>query len=308
MNRGKTKFLITIVAALVSFLTLSRSYGYGEIGEYQLGSQWGKHRVWIGDLEGKSSAFSRAALATAYLNVGATGFYLGKFNGVHVLATNHHVCPVANECVGAEAQFRLLGIKVQITDFIISIKKIDLTLLVITVPPSQELAMAKVARNFAFKQKVYPGEPLMTFGFGIAGNPQNYLVGNVDSDCKVFSKAGDFRPVADPDRFNPVGYSAWSFVHGCDISHGDSGSALVDKRNGAVIGILWSGKFPKVKRVQNSSYLDQLYKNGSEEMWTELNFGIPATIIGETLQDVLYSGGLPSATKSTISALLSDGS
>jgi hypothetical protein len=42
------------------------------------------------------------------------GFYLGKFAGAHVLATNHHVCPVASDCVGGKADFRILGKKLKV--------------------------------------------------------------------------------------------------------------------------------------------------------------------------------------------------
>ncbi|MBS1958939.1 MAG: trypsin-like peptidase domain-containing protein [Bdellovibrionales bacterium] len=300
-----TKGFQVLLAVALAFAG-PRALGYGEIKDYQLGSEWGKRRVFTSDLEGRSYGYVRAAQATVYLTVGATGFYLGKYNGVNVVATNHHVCPTAKDCVGTQAQFRLLGLKARVIDFLVTIKNVDLTLLAIQFSNAADEAKAsRVARNFAFRQNAYQGEPLMTFGFGIANNPQNYLVGNEDSDCKIFSKTGDFRQTADPDKFNPVDYKAWSFVHGCDISHGDSGSALVDKRNGAIIGILWTGRFPKHKRVQDSSYLGKLYKAGSEEMWTELNYGIPATVIGSLLQDAMYSTSVRPDVKGVISALLS---
>jgi hypothetical protein len=287
-----------------SVLCVCSALGYGEIGDYQLGSEWGKHRVWAQDLEGKSAAYTRAAQATAYLSVGATGFYLGRFHGVHVLATNHHVCPTAQDCVGQTASFRLLGLKVRVTAFLVSIKSIDFTLLAVEVPRGSEDKLARVARNFAFHQPVYPGERLMTFGFGIAGNPQNYLVGNSDRDCRVFSKEGDYRLMGDPDKFNPVGYAAWSFVHGCDISHGDSGSALIDRDSGEVVGILWTGRFPKHKRAQDSGRLSEWERTADPGLWSELNYGVPSTIIGQKLRDAAYSSALPSATRAVLAELI----
>lgn len=297
------KGFLGLFGALI--LSVPAAYGYGEIGDYQLGSEWGKRRVWAQDLEGKSAAFTRGAQAAAYLSVGATGFYLGRFNGVHVVATNHHVCPTAADCVGETASLRLLGLRLRVTGFLVSIKSIDFTLLAVEAPRGSEAKLARIARPFAFHQPVYRGQRLMTFGFGVAGNPQNYLVGNNDADCRVFSKNGDYRLMGDPDKFNPVGYAAWSFVHGCDISHGDSGSALLDRDTGAIVGILWTGRFPKKKRAQDSARLDEWFRAGSPELWSELNYGIPSTIIGQKLQDAVYSSALPSQTKGVLAELLS---
>ena len=56
---------------------------------YRMGDEWGKKKVTIGELE-KKSPFQRAAMATGSVS-GGTAFYLGKYNGFHVVATNHHV-------------------------------------------------------------------------------------------------------------------------------------------------------------------------------------------------------------------------
>jgi hypothetical protein len=299
-------FMIRGILLGLGLLVSPLVWAYGDVQEYQIGSEWGKRRIWSSHLEGQSRGFQRAAQATAYLTAGATGFYLGQYAGVHVLATNHHVCPRASDCVGQMAQFRLLGLKFKVVDYLLTLKSLDLTLLAIQVSSVSEAdKLLRVAAPFAFRTPVRPGQLLMTFGFGVANNPQNYLVGNTDEDCRVFSKTGDYRKTADPDRFNPVKYKAWSFVHGCDISHGDSGSALVDRATGAVVGILWTGKFPKAKRIQDSQYLDRLLKTGSEEIWEELNFGVPSTIIGELLRDVVYATSTKTLTKRVVAEMLS---
>jgi hypothetical protein len=291
---------------LVGLSGLPALAGYGEIKEYQIGNEWGKRRVWRQDLEGHTAGYQRAAMATAYLTSGgATGFYLGQFGGLAVVATNHHVCPVVKDCLPGIAEFRLLGIRAKITHFLVTIKSLDLTLLAIETKTNSDLAkLNRVAANFEFRRPVLQGQMLATFGFGVAGNPQNYLVGNADSDCRVFSKTGDVRKMGDPDPFNPVAYSAWSFVHGCDISHGDSGSALVDRHNGQVMGILWTGKFPKSKWAQNSSNLDVWLKTSNEAVWKELNYAVPATAMLPLLQKALTAGGVSREAKQAIAELI----
>lgn len=300
------KYLILGVALSSSIFASAGPSEYGEIREYQIGSTWGKRRVWRQDLPQKSAAYQRAAQATAYLTLGsATGFYLGEFGGVSVVATNHHVCPSAKDCMGQGVQFRLLGIEAKTTHFLITIKSLDLTLLGVQFKSASEKAqLDRVAANLEFRRPVLQGQKLMTFGFGVANNPQNYLVGNSDQDCRVFSKTGDIRKMGDPDPHNPVEYSAWSFAHGCDISHGDSGSALVDERSGAVMGILWTGKFPKSQWAQNSQNLDLWLKTSNEAIWKELNYGVPATAMLPILRQALTSSNVSPVAKRVIQDLI----
>lgn len=92
-----------------------------------------------------------------------------------------------------------------------------------------EAVMRDAARPFDFTTPLKPGQMLATAGYGRGDNPRGELVGNEDSDCKVFSKENDFRFMRDPDELNPGEDLVWSFAHGCDVSHGDSGSAIVDR-------------------------------------------------------------------------------
>lgn len=273
-------------------------------GKYRIGDEWGKKKVTSETLKTESPGFARMALATAYLPVGGTGFYLGKFNGSHVVATNHHVCPKAFECVGDRADFRMLGKKFKITKFFITIPDVDLTLLAIDIPESEEAEMSEVARNFSFNQDVYKGQELITMGFGVAGNARNYLMANQDSDCKVFSEAGEYRHMADPDDINPGTYNAWSFANGCDVSHGDSGSAMVDRRTGDIVGIIWTGKIPKSRLAQNSENLDRMLQTSAPEIWKELSYAVPATKIKEYIRTYARSSKFDHQTREVFNALI----
>ncbi|MCM2279818.1 MAG: serine protease [Oligoflexia bacterium] len=260
---------------------------------YQLGDEWGKKPVSEADL--RDPVFARAAMATARVG-GGTGFYLGVFGGSHVVATNHHVCPSVRACVGSVVSFPLLKLRFKVTRSLGSWPQIDLSLLLIEVPKAEDAqTLGQVAANFDFDSPITAGQELLTVGFGSYDNPRSQLMGNQDHDCKVFSGENEFRLLADPDDYNPGPYRAWSFANGCDVSHGDSGSAIVDRKTGRPIGILWTGRIPKSSRVQSSAYLDQLLQAPTEEIWTELSYSVPAAKAREVLELLIGEGKIPGA-------------
>jgi hypothetical protein len=271
--------------------------------DYRLGDEWGKRPVSTEDLANARAAFKRGALATAKTG-GATGFYLGKFAGVHVMATNHHVYEGASQCLNRRVSFPLLNVSVTCEDFLGSWPEVDLALFVVRVNPADEAKLAAVAANFQYNDDVKTGQKLLTIGFGVAGNWMGNLMANEDSDCYVFSKDGEYRQMADPDRWNPGTYRAWSFALGCDVSHGDSGSAILDRESGKVVGIIWTGRIPKSDSVQSSAFLSQLAKNGGSEVWEELSYAVPAKKIGQHLRGLLGSSSLPENHRAIVEALL----
>ena len=270
------------------------------VDDYRIGDEFGKKPVTAGGLGGTSPVFQRAAKATAAYG-GGTAFYLGKFNGHHMVATNHHVAE--GGCQGP-ARFPLLGKSYSCERVYADWKEVDLDLFSIIVPEADEALLAPLGRNFSFDASIYTGQELLTVGFGIAGNPRRVMMANQDSDCKVFSDTGDFRLVADPDQYNPADYSAWSFVNGCDVSHGDSGSAFVDRNTGDVLGLIWTGKIPKSPKVLSSAYLAEMLRTKSPEIWTELAFCVPAPKIKERIQEELQASPGNNDRNRTLTAIV----
>ena len=312
------KILLNLSLSVVSTLAMSSAHAHMKlipqvdlaetmsagIEDYRIGSVWGKRPLTASDLAKETPAFQRAAQATAFLPVGGTGFYLGKFSGKHVLATNHHVCPSERDCLGDVVDFRLLKKRYKVKKFYITLPNVDLSLLAIDIPAADEKLMSSVARNFAFNKDIQKGMNLITIGFGVGGNPSNNIMGNNDADCKVFSQTGEYKLLADPDELNPADYKAWSFSHGCDVSHGDSGSAMVDRETSDVVGIVWTGKIPKAPIAQDSQALEQMLKSSSPLIWKELAFAVPAVKIKEFLIPLTTDSQLDAETKSVFKALI----
>ena len=268
--------------------------------DYRIGDDWGKLPVTPEQLATATPEFVRAAKVTSTYG-GGTAFYIGKFHGHHLMGTNHHVQASMN-CRGL-ARFQVLGAAYPCRKVLGHWPEIDFALFEITVPASDEAVLAKLAKNFSFDRPLTAGQLLLTIGHGIASNPGRRLVANQDSDCKVFSD--EVRLMGDPDEYNPGEYQAWSFANGCDVSHGDSGSAMIDRLTGEPVGIIWTGRIPKSSEAQSSATLDDWLRTGSHEIWKQLSYGVPATKIHEVLEGILESDtSLDRETVETLRAFL----
>lgn len=269
---------------------------------YRIGDEWGKKPVSNKDLE--DVYFARMAKATAKVNRGGTGFLLGLFDNKIVVATNHHVCPSVSACANTTVQFTLLGKTYRASEVFGSWPEIDLALLAINVPEAEAAALLQNASPFRFSTPIRTGDLLVTIGYGQGSNPMGALVGNQDSDCKVFSRTDDFRLMADPDDLNPGPYKAWSFANGCDVSHGDSGSAMMLRETGDVVGIIWTGRIPKSAAAQSSATIDQWLNAQSEDIWKELSYAVPAAKMKEFFQKLLQDPAAPASTVKVLQGML----
>ncbi len=270
--------------------------------DYQMGGEWGKYVVTPQMLDSASAAFKRGAYAAAKVS-SATGFYLGTFAGYQIVATNHHVLPRANRCTSA--YFPLLNKSFKCDKFFGTWTDVDLALFSIRVNSEADVAaLNAVGKNFDFDAELSPGRELLTIGFGVGNNPGQKMVANQDTDCVVYSGANDFRFMADPDDLNPGPYKAWSFANGCDVSHGDSGSAMLDRSTGNVLGIIWTGRIPKNSKVQTSEYMRNLLANPTEEIWEELSYGVPAVKIKAHFEKLIADASTAEETRTVLKALL----
>jgi hypothetical protein len=299
------KRIIVLAGLLISLSPLgSAQAGFGFDDTYRVGDTWGKFPVRAETLDQAPYGLKRSALATAQTG-GGTAFYLGKFAGYHVMATNHHVFEAAYQCLGNVVRFPLLGLRQKCAKFFGTWPDIDLALFALdALTLEQEAKLSPWAGNFAFDASIIQDTDLVTVGFGVGSNPTRALVENSDRDCRVISLTDEFRKMGDPDTYNPGPYKAWSFATGCDASHGDSGSSMVERATGRVLGILWTGRVPKDPIAQTSAGVDQMERDHSELVWTELTYAVPAPKIGEFLSVLRDNAATPEATRTMLTELL----
>ena len=289
-------------------LNKNMPFKFGIDLKYQIGAEWGKKIVTAESLKNESQIFQKAAMRTAKFGSMMTGhgtaFYLGKFNGKHIMASNYHVITTSKDCTQGTASFALMGKNFKCEKFLGSWSDVDFALVAISVKPEDEHLFEGLGQNMAFNSSLYAGQKLLTIGHGFANNPSQKLVANQDTDCIVYSQGDDVRFMADPDDVNPGDYSVWSFANGCDVSHGDSGSAMVDRETGDIVGIIWTGRIPKDKKVQDPSYLEQILSTNSEDIWKQLSYSAPSFKIKEVLLEYLDNNEVNVDTEETIRQIL----
>ncbi len=247
---------------------------------YQVGEFWSKKHI------AKASKKSQSLKeSVGEIGARATLFYIGKFNSKHWAITNNHVCPQStdNKCVNHWIKFsyyinnRGTALSGKITAVPLNIKNLDLALLEIKFDNLGTFERAPKALKFSSQAPHYQQE-LISLGYGVNNNEYGVLMIEEKSfECQVFSN--DIRLTKDPDTHNPIDYKVQSFLHGCDVSHGDSGSPILDRNNHEVVGLLWSGKFPKHKSISQYGF-EQL---PLPFLWQQLNFASPGFIIKKEL-------------------------
>ena len=256
-----------------------------EVADYLVGDRWTKGPVEEVFFQANPSLEKLKAVSRIH---SATSFYLGKKAGRHVYATNYHVCESKSICPpGTQITSPVINEPLILEQFIGSWSEIDIALFTVSMSHDQEVIMAKYALNFDFSFEQKPGTRLATAGYGFVANPLSKLTVTSDMDCVLYSD--EVRLMGDPDVFNESDYNAWSFAHGCDVSHGDSGSPILEYGSGKVVGIVWTGRVPKIAEVQNTSYLKRVLNTGDEEIiWHHLNYGVPASKIKLVLEESTF--------------------
>ncbi|WP_413581877.1 trypsin-like peptidase domain-containing protein [Bdellovibrio sp. HCB288] len=279
-----------------------------EVALYQKGDEWSVVDITEQDLQ--NPIVKKAYDATVQVGA-ASGIYLGKFNGKHIVATNSHAVGGPKDCKQFPPKV-VFGADTwtDTTACVGAWPEIELALLVVKPydingwdeeqdepGPAEydrgDKAVAGRASNFAFSKIPEFQTPLINVGFGIAGDaspdrgsPLKISTPRMtaDDDCRVLSQTGDARLLYDPDTINPLKYSAWSIAIACDISHGSSGSLMMNRGTGEVVAIGWTGTWPKAGQQHiTSREIDEISRSNSPELWSRVNYAVPAFKIKEFL-------------------------
>lgn len=293
------KKIIFSILILLGFLHQAFANDY-----YQLGSEWNKRLVNETELTTGPNALKKAMLGLGRVTGGATAFYIGKINGKHLGISNHHVYP--GGCRGEVIPFPFLKKTYLCTNLIGTWIEYDATVFELSVPAEDEPLLARAALTMGFRDEIYPGQKLLTLGFGHHRNPQLLPVVDDSDDCIVLSDRNEFRRVVDPTPNSEPEYNVWSIAYGCESSQGDSGSAVLDRQTGRVVSIVWTTKEPKIERVQDSQFLRSLAKTHGPEVWTEVSYGVALPKLAERIKRDVEdpASGLDQEQRSTLSELI----
>lgn len=276
--------------------TILSNYLKKWLPQVQAGSTWGRNAVSTKD-QIKNPKLLQAALSVAEFKRG-TAFYIGKHGGRHLMVTNAHV--VAGEenlpdridqfmgdqgCKDEKKnivhfKFALAGFEAECKQVLKIIPSLELSFVEMTVPSQEiESELSKIGIQLPTGPSVNTPNQLVVFGYGHfmnPGIPNLSLMMSTDSDCRSFSDVAAPKLIKDPDSTNSL-HKVHSFVMGCDVVSGDSGSPVLDLKDGNLIGIAWAGKFPKKNISSDEMQLKGFWN--SDLAWSQLNFAVPATLI-----------------------------
>ena len=267
--------------AFFFFLIVLHSTSFAQANPYQIGSKWGREAFTFENASQLPPVVAEQAKAVARFS-GGTAFYLGKFDGRHIMATNYHILPTALNCHRFNwSSFILLDEFFGCKSFIRSFSEIELALFELRVKPADENVFEGLGISMAGKENragLFYG-----FGYGYQNNPRRAsLLLSHDEHCRLFSNKIKF--LADPDTINPTDYQVWSGAIGCDLSHGDSGAPIFNA-SGGLVGINWTGGAPKPPIVLDDDYLASLLGSDLPGAWENLSYMVPLRKIQEVLQE-----------------------
>jgi hypothetical protein len=265
-----------IISCVTSLLTVSALADVEEtssnLARLQIGPSWNKFAVNPAALASFSPSLRKVALSTASFNEG-TAFYIGKFNGKHVMATNTHVLLEKDRaCRQATANFSLLRARFRCQKILSFLTDIELALFSIETTAADDPFFQRLGAELEIRNPVAANSPLFTVGHGGFQNPRNSLTFSSNGYCRTFSSTATPVYLPDLDSSDKLPYKVWSFAVGCNASWGDSGSPVVDPRTGKVLGLLWTSKFPKDQKMRDANYLNTILTSGDAVIWKQLTY------------------------------------
>ena len=272
------------------------------LAQPQIGDRWSRVAVTHETIQQGDAVFRTVFESTVRVN-DATGVFLGIYAGVPILMTAHHVMPDQENCTGREVIFYSPGkIKSALLETHFTCSRllgawadVDVSLFTLDETQSSNPTLQGRGLKPGFDAKISQFTMLYTMGHGSEQNPASALTADSGSDCYVANATDDFR-----FREN----TTWSMAVGCNESAGDSGSPVVDRATGLLLGVVWGGHTEKDPALANSAYLKQLVQSNSPDIWVQLNYASPMPVVGAMFRYILKTQQLDPQTVAVLNALL----
>lgn len=266
---------------------------------YQIGPNWGAQKIDAQYLRKRNDFLTtKMALATVRITTPwakGTGFFLGRFNDRYLIGTSAHLLKNIPMCfaIPLYAHFEIQGKSFRCKNIIGIWPEIDFALFSIrdvfekkdeSSEPEGFLAQINPL-EFDFKDPLEHTTALSTMGFGIHKNEQEELTLKEDQDCMIYSPSGVLAKVSKANQEKDQPQAMTAFAMGCDISPGDSGSAVINRESRKAIGIVWATSSPKPEKLKTDLYLNALL-NGEEDsndIWRFFSYAVSGHTIRQKL-------------------------
>ncbi|MCP4912949.1 MAG: trypsin-like peptidase domain-containing protein [Oligoflexia bacterium] len=277
---------------------------------FQIGDDWGRKLGNLRVLQNEPNQVIRdhvpaVAKIITYYSKG-TGFYLGKHAGKHLLATAAHVLANVPTCkiglLSPRFYFENIVDGLYCKQYILVDKELDFAIVELDVKKKDEFKFYQMnAFSFTNNLNYFKNYPLAAIGYGEVNNPRKKITYDASEDCRILSPDNRFRSVrreaGDQSRSIP------SFATGCDISRGDSGSPVINRETGELLGIVWGTTTPKPVSVKSSAYVARLADENSEDIWKYMSYVIPMVEIREAVKKAVRNGRMNRNRRITLMVL-----
>lgn len=269
----------------------------GKSEQLQVGEEWS--RVHFDGRLTTTEALNKAIIATARIDIApltgssasqrGTSFYIGKFGEYHLMLTNYHVMSTREQCAKAAAIFQYSGKRYKCRKIIKSFPEMEATFFAIHVPDKNDAELSGKELRFDFLNEYKPGHKIVVAGHGTHNNSSNRLTYENSSTCIVATTTYQSVQLSIKSKNDNKVYSAFSFAHACEISHGDSGAALVSESTQKVIGLNWATSTAKHPDLLRSSTLFDWIESNDFRIWNSLSYGVSTT----NISSAIYKSGDP---------------
>ncbi len=272
---------------------------------YQIGPSWDARVVTNSYLSERNDYLtSKLALSTLKISTPwsiGTGFFLGEVNKQFLVATSSHVLKNIPTCMALPVHgiFDIQGKSFRCRKIIGIWPDIDLAIFTIRENSGEDFLGKINPLKFDFNDPYIHGTPLTSIGYGSFNNDQTRPTLKESRDCMIYSPTGQFARVkkSENETNDNVANEVVAFATGCDISPGDSGSAILNIQSKKVIGFFWATSTPKPEKVTTDQYLDDLIagKEDSNDVWKYMSYGVSSRHIKQRLLDwtnEVHRGGL----------------
>jgi hypothetical protein len=256
--------------------------------DFQIGASWDAQNLTTQNVINTNNfVISQGASSTVLIRTlfaKGTGIFLGRFNNRYLVATNAHVLKNIPTCAVTPVvvQFKLANLAYTCSKVIGIWPDVDFALIALRAQNGSHVFLDQLnPPKMAFKKPLLKNTLLYSFGHGAYLNSENNLTLKAGDDCRIYSEDNTLRRLQDPNQEGAK--KVPSFAVGCDISPGDSGSPLIDRTTGDIYGLIWSTQTPKSFSVRSSTYMERLRAENSDEVWSNLAYGVPATAIRDEL-------------------------